>query len=145
MKRIPFLMAFLFLSGCSFLGIHVVKDGLTAAQHNDLGFTYEQQGKLRLAEKEYLLAVKKEKAWHLPYFNLGNVYFKLSEPDKSVKYYRAALKRNPENPDIMNNLANALLKSGDCREAEVWINKAIAVEAKPEYLDTRDQIRTKIK
>lgn len=143
MKNFIFIFIFLSLSGCAFLNIHVVKDTLTGAQHNDLGFAYEQQGKLKLAEKEYLLAVKKEKSWYLPYFNLGNIYLKLSELDKSIKYYRWALKRNSENPDIMNNLAYALLKSGDCREAEEWIEKAVGIEVKPEYLDTRDQIRMK--
>jgi Tfp pilus assembly protein PilF len=144
MKRILLITLFLSLAGCSSLGILVVNDTLTASQHNDLGFAYEEQGKLKLAEKEYRLAIKKEKGPYLPYFNLGNVYFKLSELDQSIKYYRAALKRNPENPDIMNNLAYALLKNGDYLEARDLIEKAITVAAKPEYLDTRDQIRLKL-
>jgi tetratricopeptide (TPR) repeat protein len=144
MKLILFLAVLLSLTGCSFLGVHVVHDSLTAAQHNDLGVTYEGQNKLKLAEKEYKRAIKKDTAWYVPYFNLGNVYFKLSDTDKAVKYYRSGLKKNPDNPEIMNNLAYSLLEMGDYVGAKKWIEKAIAVEPRPEFLDTQAKIRMKM-
>jgi tetratricopeptide (TPR) repeat protein len=143
MKLIFLLTALFFLPGCSLLGVYVVEDSLTAAEHNDLGVVYEGQNKLKPAIKEYQKAIKKDDVWHIPYFNLGNVHYKLSEPHKAIKYYRMALKRSPENPDIMNNLACALLKTGDDLGAEKWIEKAIAIDAKPEFLDTRDKIRAR--
>ena len=141
MKKIIVLAICLTLAGCSYLGIYVVDDSLSAAQHNDLGFAYESQGKLESAEKEYKRAIKKDKKWYVPYFNLGNVYFKSAETGKAIKYYRKALKRNSENPDLMNNLAFALLESGDSADAEKWIEKALSIEQKPEYLDTQNEIR----
>jgi Flp pilus assembly protein TadD len=122
------------------LGIHVVNDSLSAAQHNDLGFTYEKQNKLDLAEKEYMKALKKDKNWAVPCFNLGNVHYKTGRKDKAGKYYRLGLKRNEANPDIMNNLAFVLMETGNFAEAQKWIEKAIAIEPKPQYLDTREQI-----
>lgn len=144
MKQIPLFMLLVCLSGCSSLGIYVLQDSLTAAQHNDLGVAYEKQDRLDLAEKEYKRAIKKEKDWHVPYLNLGNVYYKLSNMDKAVQYFRSGLKVDPGNPDIMNNLAFALMENGNTVEAKQWIEKAIAIEAKPEYLDTRDRILKKM-
>lgn len=144
MKKILLFALFICLCGCSSLGIYVLQDSLTAAQHNDLGAAYEKQNRLELAEKEYKRAIKKDKDWHVPYFNLGNVYYKLANMDKAVQYFRLGLKADPRNPDIMNNLAFALMESGNTAEAKRWIEKAIAIEAKPEYLDTRDKIRKKM-
>ena len=144
MKQILFFTLLIFLSGCSSLGIYVLNDSLTAAQHNDLGIAYEKQNRLDLAEKEYKRAIKKDKNWHVPYFNLGNVYYKLSNKDEAIKYFRSGLKTNPQNPDIMNNLAFALMEKGNTAEAKKWIEKALSIEAKPEYLDTQNKIRKKI-
>jgi hypothetical protein len=52
-------VAVLLLSSCALPKIVVLEDRLTAEQHNDLGYVYEQKGIFDLAEKEYLLAVKK--------------------------------------------------------------------------------------
>jgi len=99
---------------------------------------------LDLAEKEYKRAIKKDKNWHVPYFNLGNVYYKLSNKDEAIKYFLSGLKANPQNPDIMNNLAFALIENGNTAEAKKWIEKALSIEAKPEYLDTQNKIREKM-
>lgn len=141
MKPCFLVFVFVCLSGCASLGIHVVNDSLTAAQHNDLGWTYEQQNKLALAEKEYTRARKKDRDWHLPSYNLANIYYKMGKPKKAAKYYRRALKSAPNDADSMNNLAFVLLEQGNAPEARKWIEKAIAIEAKPAYLDTREKIR----
>lgn len=143
MKPFFITAALLCLTGCSLLGVYVVNDSLTPAQHNDLGFTYEKQNKLELAEKEYKRALKKDKTWSVPCFNLGNVYSKMGKADNAVKYYRLGLKRNPDHLDIMNNLAFVLMEKGNYSEAQEWIEKAIAIEARPEYLDTREKILMK--
>jgi hypothetical protein len=52
MKRILIMTALLFLASCSIPQIYVIEDPLTASQHNELGYIYEQQGKFGLAEKE---------------------------------------------------------------------------------------------
>ena len=132
------------MAGCASLGIYVRKDSLTAAQHNDLGISYEDQNKLNLAEKEYKRAIHKDQSWHIPYFNLGNVCYKLSKKDEAIKYYRLGLELDSKNPDIMNNLAFVLMEDGRYEDAKEWIQKAIAIEAKPAYMDTQQQIETKL-
>jgi hypothetical protein len=53
-------------AGCALPKVVVLEDTLTAEQHNDLGYVYEQKKIYDLAEKEYLLAVKKRKEWPVP-------------------------------------------------------------------------------
>ncbi|MBU4318422.1 MAG: tetratricopeptide repeat protein [Proteobacteria bacterium] len=148
MRSFVIIAALLCLSGCSLLGIHILQDSLTAAQHSDLGYTYEKQNKLELAEKEYLKALKKDKALAVPCFNLGNVYYKMGKPDQAVKYYRLGLKKasdQSDQSDIMNNLAFVLMEQGNYAEAHKWVEKAIAIAPKPEYLDTREKILNRLK
>ena len=140
MKSLLLTVLIGFMTGCSTLGIHVVDDSLTAAEHNDLGFSYERQSKLRLAEKEYKKASRIDKNWHRPCFNLGNVYYKMGNPEKAADYYRLSLEKNPGHADSMNNLAFVLMEQGDYVRARQWIERAIAIETKPEYLDTLQKI-----
>lgn len=135
-------LLYFFLFGCSLPGIYVIHDPLNARQRNELGFIYESQGKLDLAEKEYRLAAKRDKSWAIPRFNLGNVYFKMGAHQKAKRQYQEALKRDPENPDFMNNLAYVLYKDGEYEEAEKWINRALAIRRDEEYLETRKSILT---
>ena len=39
------------------------------------------------------------------YFNLGNAYYKVNDIANSIFYYEKALKLNPKNKDVLNNLA----------------------------------------
>ncbi|MDA7716735.1 tetratricopeptide repeat protein, partial [Flavobacteriaceae bacterium] len=39
------------------------------------------------------------------YFNLGNSYYKLNDIPNSIYYFEKALKLNPNDNDILNNLA----------------------------------------
>ena len=134
------ILCFFLLFGCSLPGIYVIDDPLNAHQRNELGFIYESQGKLDLAEKEYRLAAKRDRNWAVPYFNLGNVYFKMGDHQRAKIHYRQALERDPENPDFMNNLAYVLYKDGDCDEAEKWITRALSIRRDEEYLDTKQKI-----
>lgn len=128
------------LFSCALPRVVVLEDSLTAEQHNDLGYVYEQKEIFDLAEKEYLLAVKKRKEWHVPYFNLGNLMFRTEDYKKSEDFFRKALKYDPNSPDAMNNLANALMMQARYREAELMIEQALRIENKKEYIDTLETI-----
>jgi Tfp pilus assembly protein PilF len=134
------ILSFFLFFGCSLPGIYVIDDPLIAHQRNELGFIYEGQGKLDLAEKEYKLAAKRDRAWAVPWFNLGNVYFKMGEHQKAKRHFREALKRDRQNPDVMNNLAYVLYKDGEYEEAEKWISRALSIRHDEEYLDTKKKI-----
>lgn len=130
----------LLVCSCTIPRIVILEDPLTATQHNELGYIYEDQVKYELAEREYTRAIKKRKDWAVPYFNLGNVYFKMGNHSKAEKFYRQALEIDGKNPDIMNNLAYVLYEQGQYDEAEKWIEKALSVSMKEEYLDTQRMI-----
>jgi tetratricopeptide (TPR) repeat protein len=47
------------------------------------------------------------------YYNLGNCYYKLNNVGRSILYYERALLHNPEDDDIIHNLALANLRTTD--------------------------------
>ena len=137
------MIALLFLASCSIPQIYVVEDPLTAPQHNELGYIYESQQKYGLAEKEYKAAIRRQKDWPVPYFNLGNVYFKMQDLTKAEEYYREAIERDPSHSDAMNNLAYVLCERDSDEEARKWIEEALSINTKDEYLATRNKILSK--
>ena len=139
---LPLILLLLLLS-CSLPRVYVIEDPLTAVQHNELGYIYESQGKLDLAEKEYTQAVGKEKGWAVPHFNLGNVRFKMGDLKRAEEHYREAVEKDETNPDFMNNLAFVLCEQSRYDEAEQWISRALSISPKEEYLDTQKKISAK--
>jgi len=118
----------------------ILEDPLTAREHVDLGLSYELQGRMDLAEREYLKAADKERDWSVPYFNLGNVAYGNRDLTAAGKYYSQALERDPKNPDIMNNLATVLHEQGMDDRARALIEQALGIRHRQEYLDTLRRI-----
>jgi len=139
LRVVAVLLLFL-ICACAVPQVIILEDTLTAEQHNDLGVIYEKKGLTELAEKEYLKASGKREDWMVPYFNLGNLYYREGDYSRSEIFFRKALERAPGNPDVMNNLANALLMQGQIVEAKKTIEAALAVDRKEDYLDTRRKI-----
>jgi Flp pilus assembly protein TadD len=140
MKKVFFFFLILHLCGCSLPKIVVIEDPLTAQQHNDLGVVYLKKGQYELAQKEYLKALKLQKNWAVPYFNLGNLFYQINDFKEAEKYYRKALDVDQGNADVMNNLAYLLYREGKTKEALELINQAINIEKKEEYLKTLQEI-----
>ncbi len=145
-KRIFFfsLLSFcLFLAflGCTFPRIIVLEDPLTPEEHINLGVSYEKNGELDLAVKEYKLASKK---LSIAYLYLGNAYYQKKELDKAEKYYKKAIDKEPGNADAYNNLAWLYYtKRKSLDEAESLALKAIELNSSKEniYKDTLEKIR----
>jgi Flp pilus assembly protein TadD len=137
------LPLFCLILSCSVPQVIILEDALTAEQHNDLGVIYEKKGLNDLAEKEYLKAAGKRKEWMVPHFNLGNLCYQKGDYARSEAFYRKALERAPSNPDVMNNLANALFMQGRFDEARKTIEDALAIDRKEEYLDTYRRVLEK--
>jgi len=117
-----------------------IKDNLSAEEHNDLGVLYEKQEKYDLAEKEYSKAVKKSKEWAVPYFNLGNLYFKKRDHKRSEEMYRSALRFDDAYSDCMNNLAFLLYTVKRYPEAKIYIESALSIKKEKAYLETQRSI-----
>ena len=61
-------------------------------------------------------------------FEIGNLYRNIQLPKISEKYFRKALIMEPNNIDILNNLAIVLQELGNSLEAESLIRKAIQID-----------------
>ena len=61
------------------------------------------------------------------YFNLGNAYYKLNDVAPSIYYYEKALQLDPNDKDILNNLAFAKNMTIDAIDtvSEAWTTKLI--------------------
>jgi Tfp pilus assembly protein PilF len=145
MKKSTLLLAILILAGCAMPKIVVFDDPLTAQQHNDLGVAYEEKGDLGLAEKEFEKALKKNREWVIPYLNLGHLYYRQDKLDRAEHILREGLRVKGDHPDLLNNLAWVLMEKGRLEHAQYLIDKAIAIEDKEEYRDTRREILERMK
>ena len=86
MKKGLLILFSIFLFSCSVPTIVILEDPLTSQEHVNLGYIYEKQGKLELAEKEYKKAIKKDKKNWIAYYNLGNIHAKRALPTKIQSY-----------------------------------------------------------
>ncbi len=125
--------------------IIVIDDPLTAQQHNDLGVAYEEKGDFDLAGKEYEKAIKKNREWVIPYLNLGHLYYRQDELDQAERALREGMRVKGDHPELLNNLAWVLMEKGQLEQAKALIDKAIAIEDKEEYQDTRQEILDRLK
>ena len=144
-KRLLPLLLMIVLAGCAMPKIVVFDDPLTARQHNDLGVAYEGKGDFGLAEKEYEKALKKNREWVIPYLNLGHLYYRQDKLDRAEHILREGLRAKGDHPDLLNNLAWVLMEKGRLEHAQYLVDKAIAIEDKEEYRDTRREILERMK
>lgn len=113
------------LGGCAHLV--VLRDPLTASEHNDLGVAYESSGQSGLAAKEYRKSLRLDSHQGRVWVNRGNVEAALGDWSAAEKSYRRALRESPADSDAMNNLAVALLKQGRNREEALGLaERAVA-------------------
>jgi Flp pilus assembly protein TadD len=146
-KILPLILIFL-IAACAMPKIPkiiVIDDPLTAEQHNDLGVAYEEKGDFDLAGKEYEKAIKKNREWVIPYLNLGHLYYRQDKLDQAERALREGLRVKGDHPDLLNNLAWVLMEKGQLEDAKALIDKAIAIEDKEEYQDTRREIVERLK
>ena len=113
------------LAGCAHLV--VLRDPLTASEHNDLGVAYESGGQPDLAEREYRRALGLDPRYARARVNLGNIEAANRRWDSAESCYRRALRDSSTDYDAMNNLAVALLKQGRrLDEARALAERAVA-------------------
>lgn len=141
------LLLALLLSGCSLPKIIVLHDPLSADEHVRLGGIYDAQGKTELARDQYQAAVRQDakhgKAWAL----LGDTAVRLKDYPGSAKAYQKALRLDPQNGDLHNNLAWVYILQGeDLEEARDLVTKALQLMPahRPYYLDTLGVVLLKL-
>jgi len=130
------LLAFV---GCSFPKIIIINDPLSVEEHNNLGRIYESQGKLELAGQQYQAALKKDPKSAPSLLLFGDLSYRTKKYSEAGSAYTRALKLQPENGDIYNNLAQVHLEqNSEIAKAEDLVRKALTLspEHRAYYLDT---------
>jgi tetratricopeptide (TPR) repeat protein len=134
---------FLFLAGCGALPrIVVLHDPLSAEEHLRLGERYEAEGKVDLALAEYQEALKRSDRPEV-LARLGNAYSLAGDLSKAESFYLRALKKNGDDPVVLNNLASLYAaQKKNLDRAEEMIAKALRVdpEHRPYYLETLSEV-----
>lgn len=130
------------LSGCVAPGGRGGIDVLTPDEHLQLGVSYEHQGEMDLALREYeRAAVGSTTSAALTC--QGNIYSARNDLPQAEAKYRAALQANPDNVFALNNLAWQLAHQvGGLAEAERLIRHALSLSPVPRepYEDTLQTI-----
>ncbi len=119
------------LTGCAtWRGLRAT-DPLSPSERLNLGVSYERNGELDLALREYeRAATGPMESMALTY--QGNIYSARNDHAMAERKYRAALKVDPENVVALNNLAWLLGQEGrSLDEAEALIRRALALNPEP--------------
>ncbi|MFN3599255.1 MAG: tetratricopeptide repeat protein [Aquificaceae bacterium] len=130
------------VSSCSLPTLIILKSPLSWEEHVNLGYIYERQGRLDLAEGEYKKAIRKNRRAWIGYYNLGNIYAKRGDWEKAEEFYFKALEIERD-PDLLNNLAYVLNKKGDTCLALKLIKEALQKKEREEYRKTLREIEEK--
>lgn len=141
-----YFLPFTFLSSCSH--IVILHDPLSPEEHNDLGVSYEKNGELDLALREYRAALKKRSDFEIAKVNCANVLLKKKEYKESERLYLELIRNKTKDPDPYNNLAWLYAKEEkNLHFARGLIQEAIRLDPKREYLylDTLGEILMKQK
>jgi len=134
-----FAVMIAFLSGCSLPRIIILNDPLSAEEHDKLGRIYESQGKLDLAAQQYQAAIKQDPKSVSSYLLLGDLSYRTKNYPEAESAYHKAIKLQPENGDIYNNLCWVYLKQNrSIEKTEALIREALTVSPahRAYYLDT---------
>ena len=60
--------------------------------------------------------------------DMGNYYHHLGRLDKAIKHYRIAVRLQPTNAELHNNLGTVLAKSGDIYQAKNHFEEALRLQ-----------------
>jgi Tfp pilus assembly protein PilF len=118
----------------------VLKAALTAdvffgPAHNNLGTVYYRQKKFYLAAWEFQYAAKLMLHSPEPRNNLGLVFEAVGRLDEAAKWYDEALAIEPDNPELIGNLARTLVRSGykDDRTRQV-LSDLVMKDTRPDWV-----------
>lgn len=102
----------------------------------NIGAVYFRLGKYEECIPFFQRALKLQPQADL-YSNLGTAYFFLKRYEEAVQTFEKAVEMNPNDPDIMGNLADAYRWSGHADKAQSTYDKAIALAYKELQVNPR--------
>lgn len=140
---VSFFITLLILSGCSLPKIIILNDPLSAEEHDNLGRIYESQGKFDLAAQQYRSALRQDSKSLSSLLLLGDLSFRTKNYPEAETAYEKAIRLQPENGDIYNNLCWVYLEQNiKMGRAGELIEKAVTATPghRAYYLDTKGMI-----
>jgi protein O-mannosyl-transferase len=96
--------------------------------HGNLGVLLSIQGHLELAKAEFERVLELRPGEPRAIQHLGHTYTLLGDYPRAIEYLHLYLKRNPNDADVLNNLAATLLTAKRPREALAPLQRAIRVK-----------------
>ena len=85
----------------------------------------QQKAMLERAATPLLEAVRKDPSDFESTVKLGNLYYDAQQYPEAIKYYEAALKLHPENPDVRTDLGTSYWYTGDADHAIAEFQKSL--------------------
>ncbi len=141
-RALSILAALLLLGACSLPRVIILNDPLSVEEHIKLGRIYETQGQNDLALQQYQEALRKEPKSVESLLLLGDLSYRTKKYPDAEAAYKKAIKLQPGNGDIYNNLCwvyidqNRIDKTGDIIKTAM----AATPEHRAYYLDTQGVI-----
>ena len=108
-------------SACASHSLTSAEQGALKLRYATAGEAYKN-GELSTAETHYLALVRNDPEFAEGWFRLGNIYVRTGQLDAAVNMYEKALKLNPEDGKVWNNLALARVKQAVAALDEGAIN-----------------------
>jgi Tfp pilus assembly protein PilF len=110
--------------------------------HNNLGKVYFRQQKYYLAAWEFEYAMKLMPHRSEPMNNLGMVYEEVGKFDKAMEMYAIAYSIDPQNPEIIGNLARCSMRQGDSvDQVKPLLEDLVMLDYRPEWVNwAREQL-----
>ncbi len=138
MKNILFMLCLLVLTVACTTKTHVSKSNALEASERQgpdlkkaakerlsLGFQYLQMGKIERAKHNFDKAMQHDPGSAEVQLGMGWYFEKVKEPDKARKFYKRAIRIDPENGDNLNTYASFLCAQGDYSAADTYFRQAI--------------------
>lgn len=101
--------------------------------HSELGYLYLASGDLDAAENELKTANKLAPNAVRPLFLLGEVAFLRNRLDEALGYYEAALTQDPEKPETLRRLSEALYLKGGAQNVIARLEPFVAAHPGQSY------------
>lgn len=107
---------------------YVRKKGKEEETHYFSGVFYQDKGRYREAEEEYLKVIELNPEHYKAYHNLGYVCRKTERTEEAIKYYKKALQINPQNSMSLFNLGIIYFFESAGEKGFDYFCKAIAAD-----------------
>lgn len=105
-----------------------VADPGNQSVHEHLGYLYAKRQNWAQATQHFERAISLDAAKAGPYNNLGNIRFMLGDREGAVRYWEAALAREPKLTDAHLNLAVAYHSQGRLKEASRHLERVLELD-----------------